>query len=560
MSILVGSIGALAIVAMMYPFLQVLSDNEIWQSDPKHKFIVSALGITSSYDYLVTLGMITAIVIILATFSQIIRIYVMSNYVYQTAHVMSQRLLQDFLYSAYKPAYQSSTEFIFTLNQEVQTITNSVIRPIIDIINSVITMLLIVGFMLIITPIITLISMVVLFIVYSTLFKKLKSKSNEYGDIRNINEQSKSAISAGIFSAYNEIVLREKQKFFFDIYSEKSQNVASSYIGHNFIAMIPPQLLQMIGFLAVIFVCFLITSPQNYIDELHMAQVLPTLGLIAISGQKMMPEFSRLYMGLSTIEFGIISLEKLRLKMMSSTLVFTPPKNETARVLKSENIYSLSLEDFKLATHSGDKVMLRGDFVEMKAGEMTAIIGPSGCGKSSLIEAFLELNSLFSGRRFLNDLALGADNVRELHALTGYVMRKPYIFEASLYANITLDFREPNLSEDLNQLLNATGLNGFLEEKQSSVFEYFLKEFGENISGGQRQRIGLARALYNNPQVLIIDEGVNSIDIESRSEVMKNLKKNSANMICVIITHDIGDLEYCDAVYEVKGDVIQKTK
>jgi ABC-type multidrug transport system fused ATPase/permease subunit len=133
----------------------------------------------------------------------------------------------------------------------------------------------------------------------------------------------------------------------------------------------------------------------------------------------------------------------------------------------------------------------------------------------------------------------------------GYVPQNVYLNDDTLMKNIALGVNEDQIDiKKINEVTKRLKLDKFINSLKDG-FHTKVGEFGDRISGGQRQRIGIARALYKDPQILILDEYTNALDIETEKEIVKEVNSLKSNKTIITITHKSSSLKFCDKIYKL---------
>jgi ATP-binding cassette subfamily B protein len=194
----------------------------------------------------------------------------------------------------------------------------------------------------------------------------------------------------------------------------------------------------------------------------------------------------------------------------------------------------------------------------VKKGELTAIIGESGSGKTTLAAILQKLYPLKSGKILIGDFNVNYINNQSLKNIIGTVPQQLNLFSGTVTENIALGEFEP----DLQRIVNICTMLGMLPfiEKMPAGFNTHIGENGASLSGGQRQRLAIARALYKNPEILILDEATSSLDSESESFVQQTIQnlKNQGKTI-IIIAHRLSTVVNADDIVILEnGKVIEQ--
>ena len=209
--------------------------------------------------------------------------------------------------------------------------------------------------------------------------------------------------------------------------------------------------------------------------------------------------------------------------------------NEEIKLIKFNNV----------RLNYGDKEVLKGINLEANKSEFIALVGSSGGGKSSLMNLLMRFYDVNGGEILINSTNLKDIKIHSLRQNIGLVTQRVYIFNDTIAKNVAYG-RE----FDEEAVVNALKLANAYEfvSKLDNGINTILNEFGTNLSGGQRQRIAIARALYQNPQILIFDEATSALDNESEKEITKAINNLRSKKIIFVIAHRLSTVESADKI------------
>ena len=220
----------------------------------------------------------------------------------------------------------------------------------------------------------------------------------------------------------------------------------------------------------------------------------------------------------------------------------------------NEEINLIKFNDVRLSY--GDKEVLKGINLEANKSEFIALVGSSGGGKSSLMNLLMRFYDVNGGEILINGTNLKDIKIHSLRQNIGLVTQRVYIFNDTIAKNVAYG-REFNEDAVINalKLANAYEFVSKLDDGINTI----LNEFGTNLSGGQRQRIAIARALYQNPQILIFDEATSALDNESEKEITKAINNLRSKKIIFVIAHRLKTILNADQIIVLKdGEVIER--
>ncbi|WP_461257017.1 ATP-binding cassette domain-containing protein, partial [Treponema sp. R80B11-R83G3] len=193
--------------------------------------------------------------------------------------------------------------------------------------------------------------------------------------------------------------------------------------------------------------------------------------------------------------------------------------------------------------------------LNIEKGESVAITGESGGGKSTLVDILIGINKPSSGALYIDDIKITNDNIRSWRKIIGYIPQNIYLFDGTIAENVTFssEFNE----EQLIKTLKIANIWNFLEKKDG--INTIVGEGGIQLSGGQKQRIGIARALYTDPEVLVLDEATSSLDYDTESKIMDEIYSVCKNKTLIVIAHRLTTVERCKRHIVIEnGKIINK--
>jgi ATP-binding cassette, subfamily B, bacterial PglK len=183
----------------------------------------------------------------------------------------------------------------------------------------------------------------------------------------------------------------------------------------------------------------------------------------------------------------------------------------------------------------------------LKSGEMVGVVGGSGAGKTTLIDLLLGLLNPTTGEIFVNNADI-ADCLTEWQSNIGYVQQSVFLVDATIAENIAFGVPAEKINqEQIQNVVRLAKLDIWIDSLEDGV-DTWVGERGVRISGGQRQRIGIARALYNNPQVLILDEATSALDNRTEHEIMNDIYSLHGEKTIVMIAHRLDTIKRCDRI------------
>ncbi len=359
-----------------------------------------------------------------------------------------------------------------------------------------------------------------------------------------------------LFESFNSIVeikIRSAEEKFLNLYKQNNSIHILADRNVDLFNIFPRFLLEFFGVL--LFSC-IITFLFLFGYDTEM--ILPIMALYAAAAFRILPSINRVLVYYNSFLYGQRAFEKINAEFSNDYSNFSKNKKS----LKSEKIEKVNFENLELkdVTFAYDKAeaVLKNINLNIKKGTYVGIQGQSGSGKSTLVLLITGLLKPISGKIFLNNTHDTSQKQKNLNSLIGYVSQKTTLFDDTIKKNIALGVDENEIDElKLKNVIKITQLKDFINNLPDGI-ETIVGDDGLRISGGQRQRIAIARALYFNPDLLIMDEATSSLDKDIEDKIIEIIKNLKGKITLVFISHKLSNLDICDEKFEVVNSGIKK--
>ena len=348
------------------------------------------------------------------------------------------------------------------------------------------------------------------------------------------------------------IKLSSKNSFFINKYINQLNLQLKFRNLDRLINSLPKNIFEILGVSLVMgYVLFEILDGNKNTNEL-----ITTISFVALAAARMIPSFGQINSNVSTIIFNentFVEFCNNRKKM--DFLKIQKEENHENKKIKEEKKLEIILENVSFYYDQQKKVLenLNYNFLN---NCIYGVSGKSGSGKSTLIKIIMGLLEPLNGSIYISDLNNKYD-IRKHSNIFGYVPQNIFLINDTIESNIAMgeNLNEIN-SDGMKKSLELTSLSELLN--MTGVEKYKITEQGTNLSGGQTQMIGIARAIYRNPKILILDEPTNNLDSITKNKFIQNLKGISKNRICIIVSHDKELLKSCQKVITIsEGKLIE---
>jgi ABC-type multidrug transport system fused ATPase/permease subunit len=282
--------------------------------------------------------------------------------------------------------------------------------------------------------------------------------------------------------------------------------------------------------------------------------ILSTLGVFVVAAFRLLPSINRIMAAFQTLRFAkpVIELIYSEFFRINDNLKFNKIKTSKISFANKIEVKNLS---FSYSENKSD-LILNEISLTIKKGETIGLIGESGSGKSTLVDIMLGLLKPLNGLILVDNVNI-QDNLKSWQGLFGYVPQFIYLIDDSIKKNIAFGIEENEIDEE--KLINAilmSQLDNFISNLPNKL-NTNVGELGVQLSGGQRQRIGIARALYNNPDVLVFDEATSSLDLDTENEISNCIAFLRKQKTIIIVAHRYSTIRNADVIYKInKGRIV----
>lgn len=369
-----------------------------------------------------------------------------------------------------------------------------------------------------------------------------------WGELRQIHEGLRIQHLQQGLSGVKEIMLLGREDFFLERF--RAHNEESARVGRlqSTFTCFPRLWLELlaVGGLAALVVVMLALGRD-------FATLLPTLGLFVAAAFRLMSSVNKILNAVQSMRYGLPIVALLHEELASK------PSSEPAKTGAREGFRStLAADGLVFAYPGAETAALKGVSLNVRKGESVGLIGASGAGKSTLVDLLLGLLSPDEGRILADERRISED-LRSWQRQIGYVPQSIFLADDTLRRNIAFGIPDDAIDHAaVDRAVRASQLDGFVAAQPLGL-DAVVGERGVRLSGGERQRIGIARALYHDPAILVLDEATSSLDVATEQDVMKSVLRLRGEKTLIIVAHRLSTVARCDRLYRLEqGRVVEQ--
>lgn len=345
-----------------------------------------------------------------------------------------------------------------------------------------------------------------------------------------------------------DIKVGKNEKFFENKFDEINTKMLNTEISYSFWYKVPSYIVEM-----TIMVCVLLYIIIMLATGAEMAYLVPTMTAFALAAVRLLPACNRISSFLAQLIYR---------RPAAAVINDILSENEEVRIEENEKKITIDnnveLLDIYFRYSETQKYILENANMEIKIGEAIGIIGASGAGKTTVIDILLGLLKPQKGLVLSDGIDIENNYGAYLDKIA-YIPQSIFLIDDTIKNNVAFGVKEELIDEKkVYKALEDAQLLDYVNSLPEGI-NTMVGEFGTRISGGQKQRIGIARALYNEPELLVLDEATSALDNETESAIMESIRHLKGQKTMIIIAHRLSTIKDCDKVYKVKDGKIEQT-
>lgn len=546
--IIVGAVLELLGVAAIMPVISVASTPESIENTQYLKYIYEFFHMESREKFLVFLCAALIVIFIIKNLYLLFARHMQNVFVYNNQYRLACELTEYYVSQPYiYHANRNRSEVIQSVSGDNSMFFQALSAVLQIVTEGVVCLVLIVG--LLVTDVVLTVATGGIFLVFMCTFVKMTRKQVAFYGAKAREYDKKMLMKLyQLFGGIKDIKVLEREDYFKGSYYREYDGNVRYLKKYKFVIMLPSPIMESVligGLLSVLIV--------KIVNGADIRGLVPMLAAFAVAAFRILPSVNRMTQGINQLTYNKVAVDKIypaikeaREKGVQEHDAIQKNREDNLcfeREIKVENI-TFSYPERE------EKVLDRVD-LSIPKNKSVAFVGPSGAGKTTLTDVILGVLTPVEGRVLCDDINI-KDCMGAWHAKVGYIPQNVFLLDDTIRNNIAFGIPEQEIDDvRVNEVLKEAQLLDFVEGLSRGV-NTLIGECGSRLSGGQKQRIGIARALYTNPEILVMDEATSALDNNTESAVMEAVNELAGKKTLIIIAHRLSTIEKCDTVYEIK--------
>lgn len=552
MAVLVTAFLELVSIAAVLPFLSVAADPTQVQENAWLSWAYESLGFTSTTRFLMTLGAVAFIALILSNAWMAATSWAQYRFAYGRNHSIGVRLLRCYLAQPYIFFLRrNSADLGKNVLAEVEHLTKDVITPGLRAAAKVIVAFAIIALLVAVDPMLAFLVTLVLGGAYGAIYFAVRRRLGRIGRERTVANAARYKAVSEAFGAIKEVKLLDREEAFIRQFVLPSQRFAYRRATSQIIGELPRYALEAVAIGGVLLITMYLILRGG-----SLQQVMPVLGLYLFAGYRLMPNLQHVFHGLTRLRFGAPAVENLHRELAA-----TERRSVSGRIKRGNRKQPtlpftdrIELDRVTFTYPGANKPALTNVSLIIPVNTTIGIVGPTGSGKTTLVDIILGLLRPQGGEIRIDGVSLTDANLRPWQNNLGYVPQHIHLSDDTIARNIAFGLPPERVDRHaVERAARIANIHDFIVQELPEAYETTVGERGIRLSGGQRQRIGIARALYQDPALLVLDEATSALDRDTEAAVLEAFTILAGQKTILAISHRRSNIYPHHSVVTIKS-------
>ena len=535
-------------VASILPFVAVLSNPSVVETNTLlNTIFLNSInfGVENSQQFLFVLGVFVFLVLISSLIFKAITIYIQLRFVQTCQYSISKRMTEKYLSQPYSWFLnRHSSDLGKTILSEVSHVVANGIRPLVELVSKSLITITIIILLLIVDVKLALMVSFSLGGAYFLIFYLTQKYLSQIGQLRLFKNQLLFKSISEAFSAIKEIKVDGLEQIYVKRFSDPAKTFAQTTTSFQLIGQLPRFVLEAIIFGGILLIILFIMSQTGSFNK-----ALPLISLYAFAGYRLIPALQKMYASIAQLKFSSSSVNKLYDDFKNLKFI---NQNENQEIMSFDK--KINLKNISYNYPNSSKASLRNINLSISSKTTVGFVGATGSGKTTTVDIILGLIEAQKGTLEIDGKIITKKNVRAWQQSIGYVPQHIFLSDDTIAANIAFGIESKNINyKTVEEVSKIASIHNFISTELPEKYFTTIGERGVRLSGGQRQRIGIARALYNNPKLLILDEATNALDNLTEKAVMDAINNLKKDITIILIAHSLSTVKNCDKIFLIES-------
>ena len=539
--IIIMSIFELISIASIAPFMAIVSDTSLINDSPFIQKIYNYFHFKNNNAFLIFLSLIVFFLFIVSVIVSLFTTWRLLRYSQKVGaeisiSLFSHYLNQDWLFHS----KNSSNEFSRKIFEEVKRLTGGIIQPLLHLNNKLILTLFMIIALLFYDFNVAIITLIIFGIFYLSIFLLLRKNLYLNSiEISNLNKKRYNLIGEA-FGGIKELIINNNFFLFLNQFSSSNTRFAYTSSNNQAMAQLPKFIAELVAIGSVLFLIIYLLI----LNDSGLNKLLPTLAVFGVAGFKILPAFQQIFASIATIKGNISAFNSIKQELS----IAKKQNTRSGKVIKVNFDDFIKIDNLSYQYDSKKSFALKKINLLINKYSKIGLVGKTGSGKSTLIDILTGLVQPSEGSISVDMQKIKSHNIKGWRKNISYIPQSIFLFDTTVLENITFsnNFNEIDMNR-FEKAIEVANINEFINTL-SDNFNSKIGQRGVQLSGGQRQRIGIARVLYQDKPIIILDEATSSLDSETEKNIINSILDKYSDRTVINITHRVENLINFDKI------------
>jgi ABC-type multidrug transport system fused ATPase/permease subunit len=534
----IGAVIEMAGIAMIFPLLQLAIDPA---SLPQAAKLQKLFGFSDPNGLLVFLCIAVFIFFLFKNATLVGIVYLQNHIVNLKQAEFSLQLFRAYLSRPYiDHIRQNSAEIVRNITWSTSILFGNGLLASLTLLMESMLVAAAAMVLLILEPVGTVVAGVILAAIMGTLYAATRNRLTTWGAGNKTNNATMIQILNESMATFKEIRILGRDDRFATNFNHLNQECASYRTRLSLVAQLP----RLVGEVAIIGTIVMAVVVVTILQGRTLIEIMPLMGAFAAAALRILPSVNRIVVNASAIRQSIPVIEDLY-RDFHAVNTYIPSRNA---IRVSAFTSKIQIENVSFRYRDALLPSLRDVSLEIRPGESVAFVGASGAGKSTLADIMLGILDPDSGQVMIDGKNVIADWFSGVGRF-GYVPQNVALLDASLRDNIAFGLPKEDIDDEkIAAAVQIAQITDFIATLPRGL-DTIVGERGVRLSGGQRQRVGIARAIYDDPDILVLDEATSSLDNLTEEEFTRAIESFRGRKTVIIIAHRLSTVQKCDRLF-----------
>jgi len=546
---LLSAILEMATISSLLPFLNIMLNPDVIYENFKYKYLIIKPDLFDKNPF----AYITFFFILIITCTTVLKLVVLKFSFVITkilGHKISSNVFKNVIVQSYlKFTEKNSSQFISILETKVDITVTGIFR-FLQLLSGLIIAIAIIINLLIINFLATITFSFFFISCYMLLFTQYKKKLRLLDSVIALNLRLRIKVIQETISVFRQLKLDKISKYFFESFKKKDYKIRQGEEKIGYIGSFPRIAVEGLGIISIALVSYYMIRKGSFEES----EILTLIATMVFAASRMLPLLQNIYHSITFMtaqkQIALDIIEFLDDKEVNKEII----KNKSEQIKFNDTI---TLKDISFGYKNTNNLVFKDLNLIIKKNSAVGIFGKTGSGKSTLVDMIAGLLKPNKGEVLVDNKSINQD-IESWYEKISYIDQNVTLLDTSICENIALGKELEKIDNQKIEKVSLQSQSKEFIERLSEKYQTKIGERGVRLSGGQIQRLGIARALYKNSELLILDESTSSLDLATEELILKTL--SSFKKTIIIISHKLNTLKNCNKIYEIKDKQIKEIK